>query len=166
MIDFEKIIAEAQKSGVSLEDLRQDFTRAFDEAQNAQSIETERDQYIDDIWEQLEYMVNEDVNDPTYGDVAALLTLVAACSEKGKNWNVHDLDTFRENVTKQLPILVNAFAAGITFGDKLTNLADKYFSIDVNNRKDKEKPDIKVKGNIDIAEAEKIVSDFLRQLGL
>lgn len=166
MIDFEKIIAEAQKSGVSLEDLRLDFVRAFDEAQNAQSIETERDQYIDEIWEQLECIVNEDVGDPTYGDAAALLTLVAACGEKGKNWNVHDLDTFRENVTKQLPILVNAFATGTALGDKLTNLADKYFSIDVNNRKDKEKPDIKVKGNIDITEAEKIVNDFLRQLGL
>lgn len=116
-MDFEKIIAEARKSGMSFEDMAREFTNSLNETSNREEKEkNSRQSVIDNFHKHFDEAYR--TRGLTFKDIAEAATaLSAATTETGKTW---DVDTINEYYEFILDILKN----GPEFFTTLSELID------------------------------------------
>lgn len=154
-MDFEAIIRDAQKNGLTIDDIAKMFSKTLNavqqEDQKKKTIKDARTKLIEQMKDQFDTAVSEGHLDCT--DAAALYTI--AMAEKYPDWTA-------ENIKDYFQIIkLNAETTATMVGKRpdelvqiLLDQADKLFDTVLKTNKSKDKSD-----------NEKI-ADFLRELGL
>lgn len=131
-MDFEKIIAEAHKSGMSFEDMAREFTNSLNETSNKEAKEKNSRQSVI-------YNFHKHFNEAyrarklTFKDIAEVATALSAeVTETGKTWDVDSIDEYYEFI---LDILENG-PEFFTALNELLDILDSSGFIDILKMKD------------------------------